>query len=188
MTAAVVPRTGYAAPEQTLLGDGAAWIWTLGAHIVAEATPVLDRWHLADARRRTLRQASLRPSSAPTGRHASSPAWNGRRCPGRTRRPGGVEPKPRRAGGGRFAAFLASQAPRIPDDAARRAAGLPIGSGGVETGVEVVVNRRFKGKRGMKWGRARAAGVLACASPKATTNGLPRLTPALGLPAQLPAF
>ncbi len=50
---------------------------------------------------------------------------------------------------GAFAAFLANQASRIPDYAARRAAGLPIGSGGVETGVDVVVNRRCKGKRGM---------------------------------------
>ena len=53
---------------------------------------------------------------------------------------------------GEFAAFLTNHAAHIPDYAARRAAGLPIGSGGVEKGVDVVVNRRFKGKRGMTVG------------------------------------
>jgi hypothetical protein len=87
-----------------------------------------------------------------------------------------------------FAAFLTARAPRIPDYAARRAAGLPIGSGGIEQGVNVVVNRRFKGKRGMKWGRPRAEGVLAPRVAELNNEWLPRLTPVLGLPPQLPAF
>jgi hypothetical protein len=62
---------------------------------------------------------------------------------------------------GELSAFLAAQAPRIPDYAARRAAGQPIGSGGVEKGVDIMVNRRFKGRRGMRWWRARADGLLA---------------------------
>lgn len=129
VTAAVERRNGYAAPEQTLLGDGAAWIWAL--------------------------------------------------APAATEAAGAIAA---------FAAFLAAQAPRLPDYAARRAAGLPIGSGGVEKGVDVVVNRRFKGKRGMKWGRARAEGVLALRVAALNDEWTQRLTPALGLPAQLPAF
>jgi hypothetical protein len=57
VTAAVAARNGYEAPEQTLLGDGAEWIWALGRAVLAEATAVLDRWHLADSRRRALRRA-----------------------------------------------------------------------------------------------------------------------------------
>src|SRR5205085_5213093 len=70
MTAAIGHLDGFAAASQTLLGDGAAWIWRLGAEIVPEATAVLDRWHLRDARRRATRAAvpdkeARRPWSVP---------------------------------------------------------------------------------------------------------------------------
>ncbi len=39
-------------------------------------------------------------------------------------------------------------------------AGYPIGSGGVERAVEVVINRRLK-KQGMRWKRANADAVVA---------------------------
>ena len=155
---------------------------------MAEATPVLDRWHLADARRRTLRQA--------VGEAEQRADWAARLepCLERGDIPGALAVLDELSQSSdapvvaEFAAFLTSQAPHIPDYAARRAAGLPIGSGGVEKGVDVVVNRRFKGKRGMKWGRARAEGVLALRIAEYNDEWLPRLTPALGLPAQLPAF
>jgi hypothetical protein len=188
VTAAVEQRNGYAAPEQTLLGDAAAWIWALGRDMLAAATPVLDRWHLADARQRTLRRA--------LGEAEERAAWAARLEPcleaGDVAGAVAVLAELTQASDapevGAFAAYLAAQAPHIPDYAARRAAGLPIGSGGVEKGVDVVVNRRFKGKRGMKWGRARAEGVLALRVAELNDEWLPRLTAALGLPAQLPAF
>jgi hypothetical protein len=57
VTAALDHLDGLTSPRQTLLGDGAAWIWRLGAEIVPAATQVLDRWHLRDARRRATRAA-----------------------------------------------------------------------------------------------------------------------------------
>ena len=60
-----------------------------------------------------------------------------------------------------FARYLTTLAPRIPDYAARRAAGERLGSGAVEKGVDLVANRRLKGKRGMRWWRARADGITA---------------------------
>ena len=57
-----------------------------------------------------------------------------------------------------------------------------------EKGVDVVVSRRFKGKRGMKWGRARAEGVLALRVAELNDEWTQRLTAALGLSTQLPAF
>jgi hypothetical protein len=161
VTAAVERRNGYEAPEQTLLGDGAEWIWTLGATILTEATPVLDRWHLADARGRALRRAV--PDDGERAR------WTQRveLCLERGDVPGAVAVLAALAQAvaapavPEFGAFLTEQAGRIPDYGARRAAGLPIGSGGVEKGVDVAVNRRFKGRRGMRWWRARADEVVA---------------------------
>lgn len=194
VTAAVEHHNGYTAREQTLLGDGAAWIWVLAAAILAEATAVLDRWHLADARRRALRravpeaeartvwaqrlEAHLEVGNVPQALEVLAELTQAL-VPEATGAAGAID---------HFTAFLAAQTPRIPNYAARRAAGLPIGSGGVEKGVDVVVNRRFKGKRGMKWGRARAEGVLALRVAELNDEWLPRLTSALGLPAQLPAF
>jgi hypothetical protein len=189
VTAAVAQRNGDEAPEQTLLGDGAEWVWRVGRQVVAEATPVLDRWHLAKARRQAVRRA----------------------LPDKEQRAAWTQRIEERLGAGdvsgtlavlaeltdqhpepaveEFAAFLAAQAPRIPDYAARRAAGLPIGSGGIEKGVDVVVNRRCKGKRGMKWRRARAEGVLALRVAELNGEWRPRLAPILSLATlKLPAF
>lgn len=194
VTAAVERRNGYAALEQTLLGDGAAWIWALWSAILAEATAVLDRWHLADARRRALRRGVAEAAERTVWAQRLDAHLEVGNVPGALEVLAEVTqalaPAATEAAGAiaAFAAFLATQAPRIPDYAARRAAGLPIGSGGVEKGVDVVVNRRFKGKRGMKWGRARAEGVLALRVAELNDEWTQRLTPALGLPAQLPAF
>jgi hypothetical protein len=200
VTAAVERGNGYAAPEQTLLGDGAAWIWTLWTTILAEATAVLDRWHLADARRRALRRvvpeaearavwtqrldAHLEVGQVPSALEVLAELTQ------LTQLTQTLAPEPTAAVGAieAFAAFLTAQAPRIPDYAARRAAGLPIGSGGIEKGVDVVVNRRFKGKRGIKWHRTRAESVLALRVAELNNEWLPRLTPVLGLPQQLPAI
>lgn len=188
VTAAVERGNGYAAVEQTLLGDGAAWIWTLGAAILAEAIPVLDRWHLADARRRTLRRAIGEAAQRADWAARLEGCLEGGDVPGTLAVLAELTQVSDAPEVGAFAAFLAAHAPHIPDYAARRAAGLPIGSGGVEKGVDVVVNRRFKGKRGMTWGRVRAEGVLALRVAELNDEWLLRLTPALGLPTQLPAF
>ncbi len=62
---------------------------------------------------------------------------------------------------GEFATYLCNHAVRIPNYTARQAAGETIGSGAVEKGADVVVNRRLKGRRGMRWWRVRAGGVVA---------------------------
>jgi hypothetical protein len=62
---------------------------------------------------------------------------------------------------GEFTGYVQNHAGRIPDYAARQKAGRTIGSGAVEKGVDIVVNRRLKGRRGMRWWRERASGVIA---------------------------
>ena len=56
---------------------------------------------------------------------------------------------------------LGRQRGRIPNYAARQAAGKTIGSGSGEKGVDMVVNRRLKGRRGMRWWRRHADAVVA---------------------------
>lgn len=207
VTAAVEHHDGYACPDQTLLGDGAAWIWSLGATVLGAATPVLDRWHLSDARRRALRRAVPEAAErAPwTARveacldvgdvagaaaalaelAAPGEGAAGARPPAPAAPPLG--PAEQRALA-EFAAYLHEQAPRIPDYAARRAAGRTIGSGAIEKGVDVVVNRRLKGRRGMKWWRERAEGVLALRVAQLNGEWDRRLAAALAPPPKLPAF
>jgi hypothetical protein len=88
------------------------------------------------------------------------------------------------------AAFAGSQttlAPTIPDDAARRAAGARIGSGGVKKGVDVVVNRRLNGRRGMRSWRERAEGLVALRLALLNDAWDHLIPPAL-TPQHLPAF
>jgi hypothetical protein len=152
VTAAVEGRHGYAAPEQTLLGDAAAWCWALGAAIVSEATPVWDRWHVADARQRTRRHALVETEERATWTARLDACLAAGDVPSALVALTDLAQLSAAPEVDAFAAFLVAQAPRIPDYAARRAAGLPIGSGGVEKGAAVVINRRCKGKRGMKGG------------------------------------
>lgn len=152
---------GFAAAEQTVLGDGAAWIWRLGAEMLPDARLILDRWHLRDARRRALRAAlpdkavrtpwSIRIEeqleAGKVNEAVETLALLARQVP--------------HPAVGEFARFLSAHAAQIPDYAARRAAGQTIGSGAVEKGVDVVVNRRMKGRRGMRWRRDRAEEMVA---------------------------
>lgn len=161
VTALIEARNGFAAVLQTLLGDGAAWIWRLGGELLPDAVWVLDRWHLTDARRRALRAAlpdkTLR---APWSARLEERLERGD-VPGAVavlEEVAAVVPHPALE---EFARYLTTLAPAIPDYAARRAAGERIGSGGVEKGVDVVVNRRLKGRRGMRWWRERVEGMVA---------------------------
>lgn len=161
VTEAIARVNGFAAREHLLLGDGAGWIWRLGGEVLPTATRVLDRWHLSEARRRALRRAV--PDKA-----ARAP-WNARvdACLDTGDVPGALavladlatdHPHDALAG---FAGYLTALAPCIPDYAARRAAGERIGSGGIEKSVDLVVNRRCKGRRGMRWWRERLHPLIA---------------------------
>jgi Uncharacterised protein family (UPF0236) len=161
VSAGIEARNGFAAPVQELFGDGAAWIWRLGGELLPAATWVLDRWHLTDARRRALRAAlpdkALR---APWSARLEERLEVGD-VPGALLVLEEVAAVAPHAGLTEFAGYLTALAPAIPDYAARRAAGARIGSGGIEQGVDVVVNRRLKGRRGMRWWRERVEGQVA---------------------------
>jgi hypothetical protein len=161
VTAAITRCDGFAGEEQTLLGDGAAWIWRLGGELLPDATPVLDRWHLREARRRATRAAVPdKEERAPWSIGLEAALDRGAIETALTILGELAVQHPHPALDA-FAGYLHEQRGRIPDYAARRAAGKVIGSGVVEKGADIVVNRRLKGRRGMRWWRERAEGVVA---------------------------
>lgn len=161
VTAGIDSVGGFAATEQTLLGDGAAWIWRLGGELLPAATQVLDRWHLRDARRRATRAAIPDKTTRQPWSVLLEDALDCGNVPTALSVLAAMQhPYPHQALA-EFAGYLHTHAGRIPNYAARRAAGETIGSGAVEKGVDVVVNRRLKGRRGMRWWRVRADGIVA---------------------------
>jgi hypothetical protein len=161
MSAAIDHRNGFAAPTQTLLGDGAGWIWRWGDDALPEATAVLDRWHLREARRRALRAAVPdKTERAPWSEQLEALLEVGDVSGALAVLRAMQQTAPHPALDA-FAGYLTTLAPRIPDYAARRAAGQRIGSGAIEKGVDLIANRRLKGKRGMRWWRDRVEGVTA---------------------------
>jgi hypothetical protein len=161
VTAGIDHVGGFAAAEQTVLGDGAAWIWRLGGELLPAATQVLDRWHLRDARRRATRAAVPDKALRQPWSIRLEETLDGGDVPSALHIVGEMQHQHPHRALGEFAGYLRSHAGRIPDYAARQAAGQTIGSGAVEKGVDVVVNRRLKGRRGMRWWRVRAGGVVA---------------------------
>ena len=161
VTAAIDRVDGFNCGRQTLLGDGAAWIWHLGAEIVPEAMAVLDRWHLRDARRRATRAAVPDKEARRPWSVQLEDALDVGEVPEALRIVAQMQQRYPHPALGEFATYLCNQAVRIPNYAARREAGETIGSGVGEKGVDIVVNRRLKGRRGMRWWRARADGVVA---------------------------
>jgi hypothetical protein len=161
MSAAIDHTNGFAAATQTLLGDGAGWIWHFGDAALPEADDVLDRWHLRQARQRALRLAvPEKGERAPWSERLEARLEVGD-VPGTLAVLAEVASLAPHPALDDFAGYLTALASRIPDYAARRAAGERIGSGGVEKAVDLVANRRLKGKRGMRWWRARVEGITA---------------------------
>ena len=179
VTAAIDGLDGFASDTQTLLGDGADWIWRLGATMVPDATPVLDRWHLRDARRRATRAAVPDKTARAPWSAQLEDALDGGDVPTALRVLGEMRERYPHPALGKFATYLCTHAIRIPNYAARREAGETIGSGAGEKEVDIVVNRRLKGRRGMRWWRVRADGVVALRLARLNDEWEPRLSAAL---------
>jgi uncharacterized protein UPF0236 len=151
LTAAITRVNGFNAPEQTVRGDGAGWIWRVAADNLPEAVSVLDRWHLREERRRALRAAiPLKEERAPWSERVETALDRGD-VPAATAAIREVQTFAPHQALEEFVGYLVRLAPQIPDYAARRAAGQRCGSGGAEKGCDALVNRRGKGKRGMRW-------------------------------------
>ena len=186
MGAAIDSLNGFAAPSQTLLSDGAGWIWHFGDEALPEATAVRDRWHLREARRRALR-ATLpdKAERAPWSARLEAMLEVGD-VPGALVVLANLAAQTPHPALEEFSRYRTTLTPAIPDYAARRAPGERIGSGAIEKGVDLVANRRVKGKRGMRWWRDRVDGVTALRVALLNNAWEHDVGPAL-VPRQLPA-
>ena len=144
------------ARKVVLLGDGAAWIRSIAELYFPEAEQRLDLWHL-------LRRAS----EAVAAQEPEEPVATRLRTELRSHLCRGAVAEAEQLVhqhltgpvGQTFAGYLAHQREWIVDVDTLQAAGEVVGSGAVEKAVDVVLNRRFKGRRGMSWWQANADAI-----------------------------
>jgi hypothetical protein len=164
--AAAVALGGYEAPEQVVLGDGAAWIKTQAAEQFPEAVGILDWAHVERAVHQAIRAAC--PGAAHRARrrelHQQIPdlLWQGEveaalAALAVLRPPAPAEPVGRLE---QTLRYLAGQRGWLGNYAAWQEQGYPIGSGLIERAVALVINWRMK-KRGMRWCRSNASALVA---------------------------
>ena len=140
----VAVEAGVAQAELlVVLGDGASWISEIASWHFPTAERRLDLWHL-------LRRGAGRGTAGGGGPGALG---GGRACPGA----GAAAPE---GAGVVFAGYLANQREWIVAAEMLLAQGEIVGSGAIEKGVDLVLNRRFKGRRGMRWWRANANAIV----------------------------
>lgn len=153
-------RQGLAEAERVLvLGDGAAWIWTLAQEHFPQAVQILDLWH-ATAH---LWSAGRALYGEGDGRVAGWVAATKARLlqgevPAMVAEWAGVTPREAAAWAAEQTYFT-NQAQRMAYDQ-YQAAGYPLGSGAVESANRHVVGVRVK-QAGMHWKRPGLTGVLA---------------------------
>ena len=153
--------------EQTVLGDGAAWIKTQAARHFPDAVTILDWSHVARLTHKAIRAARVgaarRAERRALHRTIADHLWHGRVDEAMAAlaalRPADVAAEPVMALEEALT-YLHGQRAWLGDYAAWQAAGYPVGSGMVEREVALVINRRMK-RQGMRWARANADAVVA---------------------------
>ena len=167
LTYAAVEALGASeSPRQVVLGDGAAWIKTQANWHFPDAVKILDWSHLERTVHKAIRTAcpgkALRDVRRALYQTVDGQLWQGAVDAAlatlRTLQP--AAPADPLAAVTDAISYVDSQREWIGDYGQWVAAGYPIGSGGVERAVEVVINRRMK-KQGMRWKRANADAVVA---------------------------
>lgn len=157
---------GEQAKRQVVLGDGANWIKSQAELHFPWAEKILDWPHLARAVHRAIRSAKPGKSRQEERKrlHQQIPGrlWcgdvDGALEELRRLRPGqDAEPV---VALGEAIGYVEGQRDWIGDYQGWRDQGYPVGSGLVERAVELVINRRLKG-RGMRWLTASADAVVA---------------------------
>lgn len=152
-----------------LLGDGARWIDTVGDEHFARAKRILDLWHLerqvsrgltaAIDNKEELTRQRVKVSQLIRRGQADQVLTVLRGLAAQQASAGDRAEVPKELSA--TITYVAGHRQAIVDYEAEQAAGEHVGSGAVEKAGDVVVNRRFKGRRGMRWWRANADGILA---------------------------
>jgi hypothetical protein len=184
-----------------VLGDGAVWIWNLAGEHFGERVEIVDCYHAcehlwsaakalhgaagpagaawADARIAALLEHCWPPPGSATGaradariaellEHGAGPVLAALRA-ARAATPEAAEALRVERG------YFRTNAARMAYPAFR-AAGLPIGSGAVESAAKHLVQQRMK-RAGMRWSEAGARGMLALLAHRASGRSLPAAIP-----------
>ena len=151
------------AAQVVVLGDGAGWIASICDWCFPAAERRLDVWHLLRRARQAVGETAHQstPADAPDWaalEHELCDAlWHGQVATALTLVREQLPGAPGRA----LATYLRTQQAWIVDADALQADGEVVGSGMVEQAVDLVINRRLKGRRGMRWWRANAEAIVA---------------------------
>lgn len=147
---------------RVVVADGATWIKTEAREHFPHAPHILDWPHLWRVVRKAIGETALLQQQSSTWKKLQSQQlsqwlWRGQVNLARTR----LQSWQSQAKAVRQAlTYLEQQREWIGDYEQWKREGYPIGSGIIERGVAVVINRRMK-RRGMRWKRCNATAVAA---------------------------
>jgi hypothetical protein len=160
--------------EVVILGDGAVWIWNLAGEHFGERVEVIDFYHACEhlwAVARALHGAET-PAAAAWAKARIGELLEQGAGPVQQALAGATPPTPEAA------EVLRQERGYFRANAARmdyprfRAAGLPIGSGAVESLAKHLVQQRMK-RAGQRWSEPGARGMLALLAHHASDRPLP---------------
>ncbi len=151
------------AKKKAVLGDGAKWIWQQKDEHFADAKAILDLYHLKRAVWDGLKNVELPEGGRGImGRGIVEALEAGRVDVASVFIEGLIEASDvGKEELGELLGYVRNNQAAIPCYAEMKEQGYPIGSGAMEKQVDLVLNRRMKGKRGMSWTRDGADRIAA---------------------------
>ena len=148
------------ATKQSVIGDGARWISTIAEEHFPYALRILDLWHIEHRVWRSVR-ASIARQEVGTVCHTLMELLVRGRTEETLRQLVKLSHRYPTDSLRELMTYVSNNADWIGDYDRLRSEGYPVGSGAVEKAVDIVINRRLKGRRGMSWKRVCADQVAA---------------------------
>ena len=148
------------AAKQSVIGDGTRWISTIAEEHFPYALRILDLWHIEHRVWRSVR-ASIARQEVGTVCHTLMELLVRGRTEEALRQLVKLSHRYPTDSLRELMTYVSNNADWIGDYDRLRSEGYPVGSGAVEKAVDIVINRRLKGRRGMSWKRVCADQVVA---------------------------
>lgn len=146
--------------RKCVIGDGARWISSIASEYFPDAPRILDLWHLTDRVYRAVRSSVSYEDTDQVAGELMQTLIRGQTSLA-LRQLYGLFDRCRTDKLSELTTYIANNSEWIGDYDRLRAEGYPVGSGAVEKAVDILINRRFKCRRGMRWWRANANSVVA---------------------------
>jgi hypothetical protein len=149
------------ATRQAVIGDGASWINSIAQEHFPTARRILDLWHLEKRLAEALASVLAEEEEREASRERIRRYLRSGRVAEALEELEALEARASTKKLEEFVRYVRNNAPWIGCYEELKAAGYPVGSGAIEKGVDLVINRRFKGRKGMRWKRANAEKIVA---------------------------